>query len=230
MPSATQKACDTIREMIVSGQIAPGLPLRESELAVAIGVSRTPVREALRLLTASGLAQILPNQGAIVSVLTRRDAEEIFSVRLLLESTVARQAAACMPDDIVETLEALQDQMENVDEPTAEERSTIARFNRQFHRIICQSVGESRLAAAALSYIDYPVMLGTFHRYSQPCIARGRQHHRELIAAFRARDGDWAEAVMRCHILSARQSVLSSYDNDAAAIKRPRQKLAAGQT
>lgn len=215
--NATQKTCESIREMIVSGKIPPGAPLREGDLAQAVGVSRTPVREALRLLTASGLAQFIPNQGAIVSVLTARDAEEIFSVRLLLESGVAAEAAAKMPAETLEQLIRLQDEMESFNESTPEARASIAQLNRKFHGMICHSVGENRLAAAALSYIDYPVMLATFQRYSKSSIERGRQHHRELIDAFKARDRQWAEAVMRCHILAARDCVLGSYAEAAAA-------------
>ena len=209
--SATQKACDSIREMIVTGKIPPGASLRESELAEAVGVSRTPIREALRLLTASGLAQIHPNQGASVAVLTRRDAEEIFSLRVLLEGAVAAEAAERLADDVIDRLEELQDRMEDNVELTAERLAHIAQLNRQFHRGICDGIPGSRIAAAAVSYIDYPVMLGTFHRYSETAMRRGRQHHRELIEAFRSRDGAWAEAVMRCHILAARNAVIASY-------------------
>lgn len=210
--SATEKARDAIREMIIRGEIAPGAPLRESELAEAVGISRTPVREALRLLTASGLAEIHPNQGASVARLTREDAEQIFVLRVMLESRVAAEAATRITDEAIDALEVLQDRMERPAEFSDERRAEIANLNRQFHRDICMASGESRIASAALSYIDYPVMLGTFRRYSPPSIERGQRHHRELIAAFRSRDSEWAEAVMRCHILAARNAVIGSYE------------------
>jgi DNA-binding GntR family transcriptional regulator len=210
--SAISKAYATIRADIISGRYAPGARLREEELADAVGVSRTPVREALRRLTAEGLASFVPNHGAFVSSWTRDDLRKIFDLRALLESTAAGQAALRMTEAEIHPLRALAAEMERLAESGAGDfLDRIGDLNHEFHAIIMQTADHDRLARSVVQTIELPLVHRTFQRYRQADLRRSLNHHRELIDAFEVRDSEWASAVMRAHVLAAKHVVLSPY-------------------
>ena len=93
MTRAFEKAYRTVRDGVIAGRFPPARRITEQEVAEAAGVSRTPVREALRRLHAEGIVDFRPNQGAIVTAWSADDAEEIFELRAILESHGARRAA-----------------------------------------------------------------------------------------------------------------------------------------
>lgn len=205
MARAVDKAYQTVRERIVRGIYPAGVRITEQEIAQAAGVSRTPVREALRRLQAEGLVEFIPNQGAIVTQWTADDTDDVFEMRALLEAYgAARAAQRISPEGLAELSElAGQQYQESVSrEPGYLQR--IGELNSRFHRRLQDFSGSTRLATALASLIEAPLMMRTFENYRDEDLVRSASHHLEIVKALEARDGEWAASVMRSHILSAR--------------------------
>lgn len=211
MAQATEHAYVAIREAILDGHLAPGTWLREAELAGQAGVSRTPVREALRRLQADGLVDVHANRG--VQVVTYDDAElvEIYGLRALLEGHAACLAAPAIDPAAVAHLEDLAEAMEQVRAeagPAGLDR--VAELNRDFHATIVGAADSPRLSGLLAGVVLVPLVHRTFHRYSEQALTRSFEHHRELIAAMRAGDGQWAAAVMQAHVYAARAALMGA--------------------
>lgn len=185
-----------------------GARLGEVELASFLNISRTPIREALRRLGADGLVELESNRGARVASWTAEDIDETFVLRALLESHGASLAASRIDDADIDGLESLCEEMERLAgerDGTGLERLNEA--NREFHSRIVAASGSARLPALVSSVVQMPIALRTFRRYSDEAMRRSANHHRELVAAFRARNSSWASAVMHAHIMAARFEV-----------------------
>jgi len=209
--AAVRKAYQAIRDGIVQGLYPPGSRLREEHMAEVIGVSRTPIREALRLLTTDGLLDLVPGQGAFVTSWSPRDLENIFAVRALIESSVAELAARNLQTSDIIGLADLAGQMEAL----AESRrrgflDQITDLNYKFHRTVALACGNDRLNTLLTHTVEMIVVHRTFRRYQPEQLRRSMAHHRELIDAFTARDSEWAGSVMRSHVLAAKNALLNS--------------------
>jgi DNA-binding GntR family transcriptional regulator len=222
MTQATERAYTQIRSGLLGGVFAPGERLREEDLAQRTGVSRTPVREALRRLALEGFVDLQPGRGVQVVSWSDQDLDEIFSVRALLEGYGAAQAAQRATSEHVEALTALCDRMDAVAETTyaadlgdlADEGpidddlraayQEIAELNNEFHQTVLTAAGNAHLRSLMGGLISMPLVQRTFMRYSGERLARSMSHHRELVDAFRAGDASWASSVMTAHVRSAR--------------------------
>ena len=205
MARAVDKAYQTVRERIVRGIYPASSRITEQEVAAAAGVSRTPVREALRKLHAEGLLEFIPHQGAIVTEWTSEDQEDVFELRALLESYGAARAARRMtPAAVVELRQIAEDQYHETLSKTEGYLERIGDLNSQFHRRIHEIAGSSRLGSALASLIEAPLMMKTFASYQDEDLIRSASHHLEIVRALEARDADWSAALMRSHILGAR--------------------------
>ncbi|MGH9065415.1 MAG: GntR family transcriptional regulator [Acidimicrobiales bacterium] len=204
--SAAERAYDVIRQAILGGTYAPGSPLREEELAEVVGVSRTPVREALRRLDAEGLIDFYPNRGASVAAWSEHELDEIFGLRLRLEGYGARLAALAIGDEDLATLAKLADEIER--SAARRDRSRlerVAELNNEFHRCVLEAGGNRRLSVLMGTVIQRALVEHTFHLYSPEELSRSFNHHREIVAALSYHDPDWAESVMHAHILAGRR-------------------------
>lgn len=195
------EAYETLRTAILGGAHAPGVRLGEVELAEQLGVSRTPVREALGRLGAEGLVVLAPNRGARVASWSDAELHDLYGLRAQLEAQGAALAAARIDDGEVAVLAKLCDDMGDC---VPGDLDRLAELNGEFHRRILDAAGSARLAALVGSVVQVPLVLRTFHRYSRTALDRSQGHHRELVAALTARDPAWAEAVMRAHVYAAR--------------------------
>jgi DNA-binding GntR family transcriptional regulator len=203
--TSTDVAYNFIRSYILDGRFYGGLHLREEELAHSLGSSRTPVREALRLLDAEGLVEITPHRGARVSSWSDEEIRETYALRFLLEGEAARRAAPRISDDSISKMADLCDRMESVVRSEIPDRfSVLADLNNTFHRTVHESSGDALLSSTLSSIVTVSMVRNTFSTYSATELSRSLHHHRELLEALERRDSDWAEAIMRCHIQSAR--------------------------
>ncbi|GAA3023213.1 GntR family transcriptional regulator [Streptosporangium longisporum] len=197
---------DDLRGLILAGQYVPGDRLGEAELAETLGVSRTPVREALRRLQAEGLVEIAANRGARVVEYPREDLETIFELRARIEGLAARQAAAVATaadcDRLHRVALDLRDRAEQGDV------EAVYRLNADFHGDLVRLGGSAVLAQSISSLVHSPVLLRTYGAFDEEAMRRSVNHHIEIAAAVRAGDPEWAEAVMRAHLFSARASLL----------------------
>ncbi|MBR9807661.1 MAG: GntR family transcriptional regulator [Alphaproteobacteria bacterium] len=216
MASASSQAYEVIKAEIISGRFPPGHRLVESDLTVLCDVSRTPVREALRRLVSEGLAEFSPNYGAQVADLAGEDLEALYELRTLIEGYAARRAATRISAAQIAELEALADRMEHLaGQPSVVPEEASA--NSRFHRIIVEAAKSSRLVSASNLVVEAPLVLRTIEHYSLEERARSMQHHRELIAAFKARDSQWAESVMISHIKAAFAAISRELSNRKTA-------------
>lgn len=208
-PETAQSAAETayrfIRHAIVTGEIAPGAPLKELALAERIGVSRTPVREALSRLGTEGLVELERYRKARVASFSVEDGAEIFRLRAILEGHGAARAATRIPEAGIAELEAIEDEMEAAFDRVGWHQHLVAfdELNNRFHARIAAAADSPRLERILASSLELPASI--FNHYSESRDARTRRthrQHREIIDALRARDAGWADMAMRGHLLS----------------------------
>ncbi len=205
MPTTTSRTHVSLRESILHGELAPGAHLGEAELAERLGVSRTPVREALSRLAAEGLVEVLPHRGARVVTFSPEDLDGIFDVRLALEPQATGRAAGRATAADLDVLDALAHRMLAVGAPGgAQDLDALVPLNRDFHARLLAVAAAPALSAALANVVHTPIVLRTFHAYDPASLARSLAHHVEMVAALRAGDADWASSVMRSHIGNAR--------------------------
>ena len=205
MPNAVDRAYEVIREGIMSGQYASGDHLKEEELAAQIGVSRTPVREALRRLNSEDFVKFVPNHGAHVMTWAPEYVDEIFVLRAKVESYAAEMAALRIEESDIQQLQEWAIEMDEIAaEKPAGFMNEIAAHNHKFHSLIIQATRSEHLERILGWLVHMPIVLRTFETYEDDDLERSLSHHRELIEAFKTRDGRWAAAVMESHIFSAR--------------------------
>ena len=208
---AIQHIYKRVRAAIVSGEFPPGVHLREVQIAERYGVSRTPVREAFRQLEVEGFLEVVPHLGVRVVQWTTKDLADAYEVRLILEPQAALHAAARLSLAQIEQLQRLADQIAHCSEksltskPALEER---CRLNGQFHENILAAAGNPRLHKITSGIMSFPLIVRNFGHLNAAEVARSDQHHVEMVAAFRARDAEWAAAVTRSHILQSKTAIL----------------------
>lgn len=206
---AAEHAYRCIREQILSGERSGGEWLREDGLAESIGVSRTPVREALRHLAAEGLVLYQRNRGVQVQTWSASDLNEIYSLRSVLEPYGCRLAAGTGTADL-DALDELCEGMERAANAKDSDLDTVTELNNHFHRLVIEASGNARLVELVASNLQVPLVRHTFSRYSGKSMQRSMDHHRELVDALRTCDPEWAQAVMHSHVQAA-WSVMRHY-------------------
>ncbi len=191
--------------MIMGGDLTPGARLGEVELADRLGVSRTPVREALSRLAAEGLVEVAPNRGARVATWTVAELEGVFDLRSVLEPQLTAHAVPnATPADVAE-LDALAERMHEVGSPGPhQDLDALVPLNRAFHDRLVALAAHPALATALAAAIHPPIVRRNFLTYDEASLRRSLAHHSEIVAAVRAGDPEWARAVMTSHIANAR--------------------------
>jgi DNA-binding GntR family transcriptional regulator len=202
---SAEHAYQSIRDQILSGEQPGGQWLREGDLAAAIGVSRTPVREALRRLSAEGLVRHERNRGVQVQSWTPKDLDEVFGLRSVLEPWGCALAAVSGMAD----LHALKDLAGEMDAAAKHQPDVdvLTELNNRFHRAILEASGNARLCSLMSSIVQVPLVWRTFSHYTPEELQRSLAHHHELIDTLRAGDSEWAESVMRAHVRAAWTSI-----------------------
>lgn len=193
-----QGAYRRLLEDIRSGALAPGARLRETDLAERLGISRTPVREAIRQLEADGLVVHLPRQGATIRSLDHAEVVELYEMRIVLEGTAARLAARAASDIELAELAALNTELAQAPAgPQARE------LNRVFHRTLIEAA-RNRFLIKAMSALQKTLLILGPTTLSDPGRAQTAVgEHAAVLAALQARDGLAAETAMRAHVEAA---------------------------
>lgn len=208
MQRSSQNAVDTaythLRNRIMAGALRPGDRILEADEARDAGISRTPVREALRRLDAEGLVELIANKGARVASFDVADHIEVYQLRLLIEPFAAAEAAGKATERQIADMKAASFHMKN---EVTEQRDGWSRrltgLNREFHGLILDAAGNQRLLFLAQSLMDPGLVNLTFAHYSAEELRRSMQHHDEIVAALEARNSTWANAVMASHLAAA---------------------------
>ncbi len=197
---------EILRENIVRGDLAPGERLIEAELARQLGVSRGPLREALRVLETEGLLQNYPGRGSFVTRFSARDIREVYSLRSVLEGEAMRRAAAnCSADDL-EKLQAILDAMFIAAKDGVP--SEVINLDFQFHSLIWE-IADHHLLKQTLQGITTQIRIFLAvqtHLYTD--LQEGISDHKQIVEALQNQDGEGGARIMRTHLHVAEDVVL----------------------
>ncbi|HEX9519997.1 MAG TPA: GntR family transcriptional regulator [Streptosporangiaceae bacterium] len=201
---------EELKEAIVSLRLPPGQPLREAALAEQLGVSKTPIREALSRLQQDGLAETTSFKGAVVTGYSRQDLVEIYELRELLESSAARLAAQSMSDadrarldQILIESRALWDGSDPV---------KLAARIAEFDVVLFDQVQNGRIRALIENLRAHMTRIGELTAEIPGRIQTSVDEHEKIVEAIAARDPDLAEQRMREHIHSVRDEQLRALE------------------
>ncbi len=207
-PKLAEQALSTLRSAVLDGRLRPGELYSVAQLADRLGVSRTPVREALLALERQGLVRFERNRGVRVLESSAHDLDEIFALRLLLECPTARLAAERFDAHDIADLQGLIGEMAaHVDD--AEDTAFMA-FDRAFHERVLRAAGNRRMLEVVAGLRDFVRFRGV------STVKRGRSmrvildEHTRILDALRDGDGAGAEAAMRDHLVNTRGVLLAT--------------------
>lgn len=215
--SASEAAANLIRRAILDGTLRPGQRLTEEALARDLRISRTPVREALRVLQAEGLVESTPYQGSTVRTYALDDLDDMYQLRALLEGYAARRAALRIDEDGLERLRESCVRLVALGDATDENVAQIVDENLFFHTTILEVAGSRRLTAMVRKVIELPLVYKSYHWYS-PHQKRLSEHaHEQLVQVLASGDADRAELTMRAHVYEGRDVLIAHMESLAEA-------------
>lgn len=199
---------NTLRQAIITGEFAPGERLVEISLSQSLGVSRTPVREAIRKLELEGLVVMVPRKGAYVASITEQSLRDVLEVRIVLELFAVKLACERIHEAGIRELESLHRDFTLA--VVSNDQLDIAQKDEQFHDAIFRAGGNKRL----ISIINN--LREQFYRYRLEYVRDIPSHkglvqeHEALIAAIRERNADKAQRLMRQHLENQQNAVIQA--------------------
>lgn len=209
--SLRERTYETLRDAILTGRLQPGLRLKERELAVQMGISTTPVKQALHMLLQDGLVVSLPRRGVAVSNLSTVPISEVTTIRAALEGAACRLAAEKATDPELNALNLHVKRMAFLTETGSVDE--LSRANSEFHEML--------RAIAHNPYLEkmWEVVRAHTRHWRRKALTtpqepqRGLQEHQAILQALLDRDGEAAEQRMRAHILRTLKHVLGQAPN-----------------
>jgi len=195
--------------MISSGKLVPGQQIVQESLSATLGVSRVPIREALRVLEGEGQVVHFPNRGYFVANLTVEDLEEVYRIRAILEEEALRVAVPLLTDEDIEYIENILIEVEEAAQ--ARRISGLTDTNRRFHFAIFEASNLPRLVRLIRTLWDATDAYRGVYFASPANLREMEQEHREMIAALKSRDVDRIielQAIHRQNSVSAVSQVI----------------------
>lgn len=205
--NASLVAVEVIREAIMDGRLEPGQRLKEEELARELGISRTPVREALLILQTEGLLEATPNRGATVRTYDADGLSDLYMLRAALEGLAARLAAERVTKRDLAKLRKSCDRFDAISGSGA--LKDLVKENLAFHDTILDVAGNERIAQMVRGVTELPLVYKSYLWYSPSQKVVSAHYHRLIVAALEARDPERAETVMKQHVFEARDVLVS---------------------
>jgi DNA-binding GntR family transcriptional regulator len=216
-------AYERIRQAIVEGELRAGQRLIEQRIAAEFGLSRTPVREALRRLESEGLVRIELNRGAVVRAVSGQDVEDLYELRAHLESLAAERAAQrATPQQLAALNDAVEQFDAAVNRATSRANAThgspdrhleslreVSRTNQLVHGLIVDAAAHERLADLLHRTVDVPLVFAAFAQFDAAGLIRSGLFHRMIVAAITAGEAPRAGALMKEHIYQGRDQLLA---------------------
>ncbi len=201
-----QRVSARLRELLIEGVLAPGAKLRERELCERLGVSRTPLREAVRLLAAEGLIVSLPGRGASVPVVSAEDVEHTFDVLAILEGRAAERAAAHITEEELARLRALQSEMHAAFD--RRDLPTYYRLNARIHDLISVAA-QNPVLRTVWQQLNARMHAMRFRsNQDEEKWSVALMEHASMVRLLEARDGDALRRLLMGHLHRKRDSVL----------------------
>jgi len=192
-----------LRENILSGFYKDGMELREITIGEELGVSRTPVREALRQLELEGLVKIVPNKGAYVTSINSKDIRDIYKMRSMLEGLCAKWATRNITEEQIEELEEIIYLSEfHLKKMNAGKAVHVSELDGKFHLILYQAANSRMLEHVLKDFHKYVQVARTMSVKSEERAKKSIQEHKEILDAIKAKDEEKAEMLANKHILN----------------------------
>ena len=206
----------SLKERIITVQLEPGAPLVETQLATEMGVSRSPIREALRQLSKDGLVLALPNSGTTVAPIDESDIDQYFEMRDLLESCLVAHAAAAHTAEDLAACECLLETMPAIAQ--AEDIPHYAENDVRFHTLLWDMAKRPRITETLQPLADHSRRyLNVFSRWlqseSESTLMASHREHLAVLDAIRNRDVEKATATIRAHMNSSRNRIMQGLWN-----------------
>ena len=201
--SIVDRACQHIQEWIVTGRFRPGEQIKEENISQRLEISRPPVREALKMLEATGLVVRKPRRGVFVPLLTRKDVWEIYTLKAALYELVTELAMDVLTDVQVRELETLVEKMERI---VSEDPVDILRYQKHhkgFHSRLMEIAGNGRLNAFAANLHNQVTPFSYKSLQQKNHLLTSVRYHREIIDAIKIGDRPLACRLMKRHVLDA---------------------------
>ena len=196
-PTAQEAVLTELRRLLVTGELAPGTPVRQETVAERLGVSRVPVREALKVLEGEGHVVYLPRRGYVVAELSAEDLTEVYRLRELLEAEAIRVAVPRLDDATLEEIEAVAHEVDG-----AGRRGDLAgmtAYNRDFHFLLFDAAGMPRLSRTLRQLWDATDVYRSVYFAAGANRTRVKHDHAAIVDALRARDVRAAIATQKRH-------------------------------
>lgn len=193
-----EEGVDRLRDMIVQGELAPETKLNERVLAAQLGISRTPLREAIKFLASEGLVELLPNRGAVVASLKAGKVKEIFAVLGTLEALAGELACRDATDADIAEIRALHYQM--VAHHARGELAQYFRYNQQIHIRIVECAGNATLTQIYRGLNAHVRRARYMANLSRERWDKAVREHEEILDALSARDSKRLQSLLRDHL------------------------------
>ena len=200
-------AYDRVQDAIKHAGIQPGDPLSETRLSKALGISRTPIREALQRLAREGLLQIIPGRAITVAAPSMQEVLDAIHVRELLEPEVVRLAAESLPTQARDLLQNLTNDMEQ--SARAGERALWSQTDIKWHETLSNYCPNRLLGELVLQARNRMYHKGADEHVSDQYLIEGTMEHKRVVEAILANDGETAETLMRDHIRNLRLNMVN---------------------
>ena len=192
-----------IRENILSGKYKDGMELREISLGEELGVSRTPVREALRQLELEGLVKIVPNKGAYVTSINAKDIKDIYKMRSMLEGLCARWATRYITEEQIEELEEVIYLSEFYLKKKSQGKAVqVTELDGKFHLVLYQAANSRMLSHVLRDFHKYVQVARTMSVKSEDRARKSIEEHKAILEAIKQKDEDRAELLAHEHIMN----------------------------
>jgi DNA-binding GntR family transcriptional regulator len=198
-------AYERLQEAITHASLEPGDPLSETRISKALGISRTPVREALQQLAQEGLVQIIPGRAITVAAPSMQDIFDAIHVRELIEPEVVRLAAEALPPKEREALQSVTRDMERA--ARAGDRATWSKFDMKWHEILNEACPNRLLGQMTMQARNRIYKVGADNHVTDQYLVDGTLEHQQIVEAILANNGATAEQLMREHIKNVRANM-----------------------
>ncbi|MGN0343218.1 MAG: GntR family transcriptional regulator [Roseburia sp.] len=196
---------NTLREAILKGELKPGERLMELKLASKLGVSRTPIREAIRMLEQEGLAVTIPRRGAVVAHMSEKDTEDVLQIRSALDELAVQLAADNMQPEQLEQLEQARQKFE--DATRSKDIKLLAQMDVQFHDVIYQATGNPRLVVLLNNLREQMYRYRVEYLKDEKAYPKLLQEHQDIVDGLRQRDKEKVAEIMRRHVRNQAETV-----------------------
>ena len=208
--SLTDEIADVVRERILKGEYEIGEKIKENQIATELKVSRTPIREAFKLLENEGLIDYIPNRGCFAKGFTKQDVDDIYAVREALEELAVRWSVARITEPELVALEEQVDLMEFYTKK--KDKKKVLELNTSFHEVIYASARSRFLAQVLRSYKEYIEKTRKSIFYEQSYLEGILSEHRAIFEAIKDRDKERAVEAISKHLEASQERAFAVWN------------------